>query len=110
MISRLTTEEKIAGLMISNSFPSLGINPYEWWEEATHGLSPHGGDGTNFAYPITTAASFNRTLWRETGAQVRYYDTTPTPFSFPWPNTKVTPVYLIPSRAHPRSAAKREQG
>ena len=66
-----TLNEKIEGLMISNSFPSLGIPSYRWWEEATHGVSPKPvgnlTDGTNFPYPITTGCAFNRSLWRATG-------------------------------------------
>jgi len=73
MIGRLTAKEKVQGMMIQNSFPSLGIPAYNWWEESTHGVSPFGapkGDGTNFAFPLTTGAAFNRTLWRATGRQI----------------------------------------
>ena len=48
---------------------------YNWWSEATHGVSHTNSTGdtpaaTNFAFPITTAASFNRTLWHATGAAI----------------------------------------
>ena len=73
MIARMTTEEKLQYLMIrSPAAPSLGLPPYNWWEEATHGVTPQGrtGDATNVAFPITTAMSFNRTLWHATGALI----------------------------------------
>merc|ERR1719201_33115 len=73
MIGRMTTEEKLQYLMIrSPAAPSLGLPPYNWWEEATHGVTPQGrnGDATNVAFPITTAMSFNRTLWRATGGLI----------------------------------------
>ena len=51
---------------------SLGLPAYNWWEEATHGVTPLGksGDATNVAFPITTAMSFNRSLWKATGAMI----------------------------------------
>ena len=52
---------------------SLGLSSYNWWSEATHGVESNGGRSfptTNFAFPITTAMSFNRSLWRATGAQI----------------------------------------
>eukprot|EP00658_Telonema_sp_P-2_P054924 TRINITY_DN43684_c0_g1_i3.p1 TRINITY_DN43684_c0_g1~~TRINITY_DN43684_c0_g1_i3.p1 ORF type:complete len:513 (+),score=82.49 TRINITY_DN43684_c0_g1_i3:35-1573(+) len=72
MIARMTLPEKIQGMMIhTGEVKGLGLPSYNWWEEATHGVSPLGdGDGTNFAYPITTGAAFNRTLWRATGRQI----------------------------------------
>ena len=72
LISRMSTAEKIQNMMINTGgSKELGIPAYGWWEEATHGVSPYGGrDGTNFAFPITTGAAFNRTLWRATGRQI----------------------------------------
>lgn len=43
---------------------------YNWWEEATHGVGAHGHETTNVAFPITTAMSFNRSLWKATGALI----------------------------------------
>lgn len=45
------------------------------WSEATHGLSHVNSSGstpasTNFAFPITTAMSFNRSLWSATAAAI----------------------------------------
>jgi beta-glucosidase-like glycosyl hydrolase len=48
---------------------SLGLNGYNWWEEASTGVS-NGHQTTKFAYPITTGMSFNRTLWQLTGRQI----------------------------------------
>eukprot|EP00937_MAST-01D_sp_MAST-1D-sp2_P000103 g103.t1 len=76
MVSRMTIAEKIAQLDTeAPAIASLGLAPYNWWSEATHGLSHVNNSrptpaSTNFAFPITTAAAFNRSLWRATGAAI----------------------------------------
>ena len=76
MVKRLTLKEKIAALNTQTTpLPSLGLNGYNWWSEATHGISHVRNDAktpyeTNFAFPITTGMSFNRTLWTVTGRQI----------------------------------------
>ena len=76
MISRMTVAEKIAQLDTdAPAIESLGLNAYNWWSEAAHGVSHVNATGdspasTNFAFPITTAASFNRSLWHATGASI----------------------------------------
>jgi len=75
-ISRMTLAEKINALGTgTNAIHSLGLESYNWWSEATHGISHGRFDkttpyATNFAFPITTAMSFNRTLWWKTGSQI----------------------------------------
>ncbi|KAL8094517.1 hypothetical protein AgCh_036156 [Apium graveolens] len=80
LIGRLTLKEKI-GLLVDNAgaVPRLGIKGYAWWSEALHGVSnvgpgtKFGGDfpaATSFPQVITTAASFNSTLWEEIGRVV----------------------------------------
>ncbi|CAI9300415.1 unnamed protein product [Lactuca saligna] len=80
LLSRLTLKEKV-GLLVDNAtaVPRLGMLGYEWWSEALHGVS-NVGPGTRFggdfpgatAFPqvITTAASFNASLWEEIGRVV----------------------------------------
>ncbi|QCE13329.1 beta-glucosidase [Vigna unguiculata] len=80
LIARLTLPEKIR-LVVNNAIavPRLGIQGYEWWSEALHGVS-NVGPGTKFggAFPgatmfpqvISTAASFNQSLWRQIGRVV----------------------------------------
>ncbi|XVF32874.1 hypothetical protein REPUB_Repub17cG0120500 [Reevesia pubescens] len=80
LLGRLTLQEKIR-LLVNNAaaVPRLGIKGYEWWSEALHGIS-NVGPGTKFggAFPgatsfpqvITTAASFNATLWEAIGRVV----------------------------------------
>ncbi|GMI69464.1 beta-xylosidase 2, BETA-XYLOSIDASE 2 [Hibiscus trionum] len=80
LIGRLTLQEKVR-LLINGAaaVPRLGIKGYEWWSEALHGVSDV-GPGTRFggAFPgatsfpqvITTAASFNATLWEAIGRVV----------------------------------------
>ena len=77
LIGRLTLEEKVR-LLVNNAagVPRLGIKGYEWWSEALHGVSNVGpgtkfsGDfpgATSFPQIITTAASFNSSLWEAIG-------------------------------------------
>jgi len=66
----MTIDEKISQLETSAAaVPSLQLPAYNWWEEATHGDSVN-VETTNFAFPITTAMSFNRSLWRATGQRI----------------------------------------
>ena len=76
-IGRMTLKEKIAALLTGNQetgsapIPSLGLNNYMWWQEASHGVATKAGHKTtNFALPLTVAQSFNRSLWRANGAQI----------------------------------------
>lgn len=77
LIGRLTLQEKIR-LLVNNAaaVPRLGIGGYEWWSEALHGVSNVGPGvkfggafpgATSFPQVITTAASFNASLWEEIG-------------------------------------------
>ena len=78
MVSRMTIAEKIANLDTqAPAIASLGLNAYNWWSESTHGVSTNHVNATgstpaatNFAFPITTAASFNRSLWSATGSAI----------------------------------------
>ncbi|KAL0307696.1 UNVERIFIED_CONTAM: Beta-D-xylosidase 1 [Sesamum angustifolium] len=80
LMGRLTLQEKVK-LLVNNAagVPRLGIRGYEWWSEALHGVSnvgpgtKFGGDfpgATSFPQVITTAASFNASLWEEIGKVV----------------------------------------
>ncbi|KAJ0980541.1 hypothetical protein J5N97_008796 [Dioscorea zingiberensis] len=80
LISRMTTKEKIMNL--GDQAPGagrIGLQNYNWWSEALHGVSDvgHGtyfGDivksATVFPTPILTAASFNPSLWKKIGQVV----------------------------------------
>ncbi|KAL7200346.1 hypothetical protein ACSBR1_032301 [Camellia fascicularis] len=77
VIGRLTLQEKVKLLVNSAAaVPRLGIKGYEWWSEALHGVSDvgpgtkFGGDfpgSTSFPQVISTAASFNASLWEQIG-------------------------------------------
>lgn len=83
LIGRLTLHEKV-GLLVNNAapVPRLGIAGYDWWSEALHGVSnvgpgtKFGGDfpaATSFPQVITTAASFNTSLWEQIGKVINSY-------------------------------------
>lgn len=59
LLKELTLEEKVA-LMMDSSQPveRLGIKPYNWWNEALHGVA-RAGLATVFPQPIGMAASFS---------------------------------------------------
>jgi len=62
LISRLTLEEKAALMCdISDAVPRLGINKFNWWSEALHGLA-NNDSVTVFPQPIGMAASFDDEL------------------------------------------------
>lgn len=65
LVSRLTLEEKVA-LMQNNSpaIARLGIKPYEWWNEALHGVG-RAGLATVFPQSIGMGASYNDSLLYE---------------------------------------------
>ncbi|GLT42629.1 hypothetical protein SLA2020_166190 [Shorea laevis] len=80
LVGRLTTKEKVR-LLVNKAaaVPHLGIKGYEWWSEALHGVSFTGPGvifdddfpgATSFPQVITTAASFNVTLWEAIGQVV----------------------------------------
>jgi len=76
IVSRISLADKIQALGTSTpGLPSVGLPAYNWWSEATHGIShvtfnsetPY---ASNTALPITTSCSFNRSLWHATGNQI----------------------------------------
>ena len=71
LVSRLSVADKLSSLITHTpALNSVGLLPYDWWSEATHGITQlPGGDrmASNTALPITTSCAFNRTLWRATG-------------------------------------------
>ncbi len=76
IVSRISLQDKIQALGTSTpALPSVGLPPYNWWSEATHGISHVTFDSltpyaSNTALPCTTSNSFNRTLWFKTGNQI----------------------------------------
>lgn len=62
LVSRLTLEEKVALMQnASPAVPRLGIKPYEWWNEALHGVG-RAGLATVFPQAIGMGASFDDEL------------------------------------------------
>ncbi len=65
LVSRMTLDEKIAQMQNNAApIPRLGIERYEWWNEALHGVA-RAGLATVFPQTIGMAASFNDALVEE---------------------------------------------
>lgn len=84
----------------ATAIPELGIEPKEWWNEALHGLGYSPGNifknaATSFPQVISTAASFNRTLFGliggAIGAEARraFYDHKTTQLTYWTPNINI---------------------
>ena len=77
LVESLTLEEKILNVVDAAAGSArLGLPPYEWWNEATHGIGSAPGVqftampanfsyATSFPAPILTAASFDDALMSE---------------------------------------------
>lgn len=62
LIGRMTLEEKISQLTnVSPAIERLGIPPYDWWNEALHGVA-RAGNATVFPQAIGLAATWNTDL------------------------------------------------
>ena len=71
ILSRMSVAEKLQNMNSASATPSSNLHLYNWWSEGTHGVAGTGSRArSQFAMPITTAQSFNRSLWRATGAQI----------------------------------------
>ena len=79
LVESFTLEEKLLNLVDASAGSTrLGLPPYEWWNEALHGVASSPGvnfapAGANFSYstsfgsPILTAASFDDALIQDVG-------------------------------------------
>ena len=67
IISKMTLEEKFSQLMNETpGIPRLGIEPYDWWNEALHGVA-RDGRATVFPQPIGLGATFDPDLVKQIG-------------------------------------------
>ena len=67
VIAQMTLDEKISMMMNSTpGVPRLGIKPYDWWNEALHGVARN-GRATVFPEPIGLGATFNPELIKKIG-------------------------------------------
>ncbi|KAJ4850172.1 putative beta-D-xylosidase 5 [Turnera subulata] len=80
LVKQMTLSEKVLQLGNTNhGVRRLGLPKYEWWSEALHGVSNVGPGtffddlvpgATSFPTVITSAASFNESLWKTIGQAV----------------------------------------
>ncbi|MDR1864573.1 MAG: glycoside hydrolase family 3 C-terminal domain-containing protein [Bacteroidales bacterium] len=80
LLSRMTVEEKIDQMHNNTAGTErLGIRPYDWWNEALHGVA-RAGQATVFPQAIGLAATFDDEAVRETfemvsdEARAKYHD------------------------------------
>jgi beta-glucosidase len=65
LVSRMTLEEKVSQLQNNAAgIPRLDVPPYEWWNEALHGVA-RAGAATVFPQAIGLAATFDPNLMHE---------------------------------------------
>ena len=70
LLSRLSTQEKVAQLMNhAPAIPRLGVPAYDYWSEGLHGLARNGA-ATVFPQAIGLAATWDTQLLEEVGAAV----------------------------------------
>mmetsp|Transcript_57174 Transcript_57174/g.122822 ORF Transcript_57174/g.122822 Transcript_57174/m.122822 type:complete len:740 (-) Transcript_57174:188-2407(-) len=79
LVSRIP-EKDVVGLFANGAsgVPELNIPAYQWWSEALHGVGKSPGvtfsgktpSATSFPQVITTASSFNTTLFRAIGSAI----------------------------------------
>lgn len=70
LIAALTLQEKISQLLHeAPAIERLGIPPYNWWNECSHGVA-RAGRATVFPHAIAQAATFDLDLIRRIGAAV----------------------------------------
>ncbi len=70
LIAQMTLEEKFAQLMNETpGIPRLGIEPYDWWNEALHGVG-RAGRATVFPEPIGLGATFHPEMMRQIGSAI----------------------------------------
>lgn len=104
LLGRLTLPEK-AKLLVNGAaaVPRLGIKGYEWWSEALHGVSNvgpgtrFGGEfpgATSFPQVITTAASFNASLWEAIGQVIVHSIQWRSPFYCYFFNPSCKTIYI----------------
>ena len=70
MVAKMTLDEKIAQMISGTpAIERLGIRPYDWWNEALHGVARH-GRATSFPMPIGLGATFDAALVKQIGEVV----------------------------------------
>lgn len=70
LVSHMTVEEKASQLLYNSpAIERLGIEEYNWWNEASHGLA-RSGMATVFPHAIGLAAAFDPALLHEVGDTV----------------------------------------
>ena len=67
LVAQMTLEEKMSQLLYTApAIPRLGVNEYNWWNEALHGVA-RAGTATSFPQAIGMAAMFDDELLEKIG-------------------------------------------
>jgi beta-glucosidase len=70
LVSRMTLEEKVSQLQNNAAgIPRLDVPPYEWWNEALHGVA-RAGAATVFPQAIGLSATFDTNLMHEVATAI----------------------------------------
>ena len=70
LVGRMTLEEKAAQMQnTAPAIPRLGVPPYDYWNEALHGVA-RAGEATMFPQAIGMAATWDQDLLHEEGRVV----------------------------------------
>ena len=70
LVEQMTVEEKVSQLVYTSpAIERLGINAYNWWNEASHGVA-RSGMATVFPHAIALASTFNPDLVGKIGEAV----------------------------------------
>jgi len=79
LVSRIPLKDKYALFAnTASGVPELGVPPYQWWNEALHGVGGSPGvtftgntpNATSFPMPCVTGAAFDKELWAAIGTAI----------------------------------------
>ncbi len=71
LVSRMTLDEKFGQLgRNSIAVPRLGLDKYDYWNEALHGIQNGTGEGTSFPMPLSLAQTWDEEFIRKVASAI----------------------------------------